>query len=229
MFSLIVSPSSSTMASYWLNPRNTNFLVLLLKHWSSLGETFLTRTWDGRGSSGSHWFPWDLWPARSERTELFPLVFPFFFFNSVLEYIQLSSQDIFLQENRIFPPLQRSPINNFIVKGLGRIHKGAQSFPSSRRAEVPRPPTPPPGHLPLLSFSNVTRWRFQLLYGASPSGQPGGEWGHRAQHKKWSWSRSLLSKTREKLQAASSSAAHPPRGPSLPQHHAGKSSGGLSP
>ena len=131
--------------------------------------------------------------------------------------------------SRIFPPLQRSPINNFIVKGLGRIHKGAQSFPSSRRAEVPRPPTPPPGHLPLLSFSNVTRWRFQLLYGASPSGQPGGEWGHRAQHKKWSWSRSLLSKTREKLQAASSSAAHPPRGPSLPQHHAGKSSGGLSP
>lgn len=52
--------------------------------------------------------------------------------------------------NRIFPPLQRSPINNFTVKGPGRTHKGAHRFPSSRRAEAPRPPTPPPGHLPLL-------------------------------------------------------------------------------
>ena len=34
------------------------------------------------------------------------------------------------------------------MKGPGRTHMSAHSSPSSRRAEAPRGPTPPPGHPP---------------------------------------------------------------------------------
>ena len=225
MFSLIVSPSPSTMASYWLNPRSTNFLVLLLKPWSSSRETFLIRTWDGRGSSGSHWFPWDLWPARSEWTELFPLVFPFFFLTASLNIFNYQAK-IFSCSKTEFShhskevqqiALQwRARGEHTWVPTVPQVAAGLRHPGRQRLHQVTR-------HFVFLEHNPLA---CSMLYRVSPSGQPGGEWGHRAQLKKWSWS-SLLSKTRERLQVASSSAAHPPRGLSLPpQRHARKSSGG---
>lgn len=97
-------------------------------------------------------------------------------------------------------------------------------FPSSRRAEAPQSATLPPGHPPLC-LSIVTPHASAALRSKSiwsARGEEATEHNTRSGHNK------VFLKTREKLQAASSSAARLPEG-RVSQHHAGKSSGGLSP
>ena len=69
--------------------------------------------------------------------------------------------------NRIFPPRQRSPINNFTLKGLERTHMRAHRSLNSHRPEVPREPTPPPGHPSFCLSSCFTEQVHRVSLGAS--------------------------------------------------------------
>ena len=94
--------------------------------------------------------------------------------------------------NRIFPPLQRSPINNFTVKGPGRTHKRAHRFPSSRRAEAPRAPMPPPGHpqfcLSRIQPAGVSNCFTEQVHLVSPGASEATEHSTRSGHNQvFSW------------------------------------------